>query len=133
MFTVRASSVQATRHVALNRPRARNARSPCAPARCVVLARSRVVVVVEVVRANRSMRFPDPPIVGYPSRGARARWLGVGREGNARSSFVCASFARARGRRARDGDARGRRARPRRIHILRPEMGPVRVETDLWN
>ena len=96
-------------------------------------SRRAVVVVVEVVRANRSMRFPDPPIVGYPSRGARARWLGGGARGERTFEF-CAREFRARARTARAGRRRaGTKGATAPYPYPRPEMGPVRVETDLWN
>ncbi len=96
-------------------------------------SRRAVVVVVEVVRANRSMRFPDPPIVGYPSRGARARWLGGGARGERACEFCVREF-RARARTARAGRRRaGTKGATAPYPYPRPEMGPVRVETDLWN
>ena len=51
------------------------------------------------------MRFPDPPIVGYPSRGARARWLGGGARGERAVEFCVREF-RARARTARAGRRR---------------------------
>ena len=75
MFTVRASSVQATRHVALNRP----------------------------ARAQRSVAM-------------RAGKVRRSREDGARGTAT-----------------RGDEGRDRAVSISSPEMGPVRVETDLWN
>ena len=105
MFTVRASSVQATRHVALNRP-ARAQRAVAMRAGKVRRSRS---LARRRRRGSRSREpFDDPR---SPDRGlsvarcAREVARGWGARGNARSSFVCASFARAR-RTARAGRRR---------------------------
>ena len=50
-----------------------------------------------------------------------------------RVRVLCARVSRAREDGARGTATRGDEGRDRAVSISSPEMGPVRVETDLWN